>query len=350
MTVLMSIRKDEIFQRGGWWYYEIDRKRLSLRTKDKSTAKKRFAAIRKEYLDGKLSRLRGQCTVSLGAFDDEVQAWAASTQATETYHVWRNAMRKLVAACGRSTKLDVINARHWDKLAAQAISEGKKPISINVYLSGLRSVFGKAVEWGYIPSNPFRQVKKLKVERRAPAYIDPGHVGRFLASIHDLDVRRVCAALIFSGRRQGELLALRWSDVEETHYTATIFKTKQVKRFPVHPMFKGVLDAIPRTDERVFPRWTWVSSLSSAIKVALRGAGLGHLRPHDLRHTFASALVIAGQSLRIVQELLAHSDIRSTQIYAHLSEDAMAEALGSFKGCPADFSGQNADKTRKVKA
>lgn len=350
MTGIMAIRKDGIFQRDGWWYYEIDRKRLSLRTKDKSTAKKRFNAVKEQYLNGKLSRLRGECTVTLGAFDDEVQAWAASTQATETYHVWRNALRKLVAVCGRAIKLDAINVRHWDKLAAQAMSEGKKTISINVYLSGLRSVFGKAVEWGYIQANPFRQVKKLKVEKRAPAYIDPGHVGKFLASIADVHVRRACAALIFSGRRQGELLALRWEDVEEAHYTATIFKTKQVKRFPLHPMFKSVLDSMPRTEERVFPRWTWVNSLSCAIKAALRNAGLGHLRPHDLRHTFASALVIAGQSLRIVQELLAHSDIRSTQIYAHLSEDAMAEALGSFKGCPADFCAQIADKSAKGKS
>lgn len=347
MSVVMSLR--EPFLRGGWYYYEIDRKRRALKTQNKDDAKRLFNEIRKLYLSGKLSKMRGDCTTSLGTFDDEVQAWAASTQATETYHVWRNALRKLVAVCGRSIRLDMITVRHWDKLASQALSEGKKPISINVYLGGLRSAFGKAVEWGYIQTNPFRNVKKLKVEKRPPAYIDPGYVGKFLASISDVDVRRVCAALIFSGRRQGELLALRWEDVEPEHYTATIFKTHLRKRFPIHPMFKSVLDAMPRTDERVFPRWTWVSTMSTAVKGALRDAGLGHLRPHDLRHTFASALVIAGQSLRIVQELLAHSDIRSTQIYAHLSEDAMADALGSFKGCPADFCGQSADKIKKVK-
>lgn len=345
MSVLMSIRKP--FQRGGWWYYELDRKRLSLKTRNKDEAMRLFNEIKKLYLAGKVSRLRGECTISLGAFDAEVQQWAASTQATETYHVWRNALRKLLAVCGKSMLLSAITVRHWDKLAAQAMAEGKKATSINVYLAGLRSAFSKAVEWGYIQTNPFKAVKKLKVEKRPPAYIDPGMVGKFLASIQDIHVRRAAAALIFSGRRQGELLALRWEDIEETHYWATIFKTKQRKRFPIHPMFRSVLDSLPREDDRCFPRWTWVSALSAAIKQALRNAGLGHLRPHDLRHTFASALVIAGQSLRVVQELLAHSDIRSTQIYAHLSEDAMTAALGSLRGCPADFRAQIEDKKAK---
>jgi len=342
MSVLMSLRKP--FQRGGWWYYELDRKRLSLKTKNRDEALRLFNEIKKLYLAGKLSKMRGECTVSLGSFDDEVQQWAASTQAAETYHVWRNALRKLVSVCGRSMRLDAVGVRHWDKLASRALAEGKKPTSVNVYLAGLRSTFGKAVEWGYIQSNPFRQVKKLKIEKRPPAFIDPSNLGRFLASIQDVHVRRAAAALIFSGRRQGELLALRWEDIEDTHYWSTIFKTKQRKRFPLHPMFRSVLDSLPREDERCFPRWTWVSALSAAIKQALRKAGLGHLRPHDLRHTFASALVIAGQSLRVVQELLAHSDIRSTQIYAHLSEDAMAAALGSLRGCPADFCAHFADK------
>ena len=91
-------------------------------------------------------------------------------------------------------------------------------------------------------------------------------------------------------------------------------------------MFRAVLNSIGPGEGRVFSRWKHPDVISHIVKKALQDAGYGHMRLHDLRHTFASLQVMAGKDLRTVQELLGHTEQKTTLIYAHLSEDYMKEA------------------------
>lgn len=119
-----------------------------------------------------------------------------------------------------------------------------------------------------------------------------------------------------------------------------VFRSKVHRHewMPMHPLFKAVLLSMDceRTG-RIFTRYKSKQSVSRAIKAALRNAGLGHLRLHHLRHTFASHLLMSGQSMKAVGELLGHASIQSTQVYAHLTQDYLQDAMETLKFGPIDL-------------
>ncbi|MFZ5428465.1 MAG: tyrosine-type recombinase/integrase [Thermodesulfobacteriota bacterium] len=346
----------EPFQRGNRWYYELDRRRLSLRTDDEAVAWERFREIRKAYNRGEKDRLAGrsrQRSASLGQFEDEVLEWCREVLEHETWRAWRMSMRYLKDVAGASITLDQITVRHWDAVVVGMRKRGVKPSSINSFLLRLRSMFGKAVEWRYVQVNPFAGVRPLKTQKRPPAFIAPEDVPGFLASIECLDTRRIAAALIYTGRRQSELLSLTWDrvDFQANTYRAMLHKTKELREFPMHPMFRAVLESMPRGLGRIFTRWRLRNTVSVHIKAALRASGYGHLHAHDLRHTFASMVILAGNELKVAQELLGHASMKSTMIYAHLTPSAVTAGLSKVAGADIDFGGQNADRPalRRVK-
>jgi integrase len=77
---------------------------------------------------------------------------------------------------------------------------------------------------------------------------------------------------------------------------------------------------------RIFKRWSHPDTISKVIKRALKDAGLEHLTLHSLRHTFASQAIMQGRTLRDVQDLLGHTESRTTEIYAHLADEHLAQA------------------------
>jgi integrase len=350
MSVLMSLRPP--FQRGEIWYYEIDRKRLSLQTRNKAEAMRLFGEIRKMYLAGKVTRISGESNRTLGDFIEEVLEWCRETKADETFRAWRAASKALLAVAGKSCRLDMLTLRHWDMALAQIKGKGRKTSTANSRLGCLRSMFSKAVEWQYLKRNPMHGAKMQPTEKRPPAFIAPEDVQKWLESIHDLALRRLCAALVYTGRRQSEMLTLHWEDVdfEANTYSAMLHKTKTRRTFPMHPVFRAVLESMRQPSGRV---WQWIcrTSTSVLIKKALVAGGHPHMHAHDLRHTFASLVILSGNELKVAQELLGHASMRSTMIYAHLTPSAIAAGLSKIAAPGINFCVQIEDtpRLRRVK-
>jgi hypothetical protein len=141
--------------------------------------------------------------------------------------------------------------------------------------------------------------------------------------------------LILTGARKREVLDARWEDFDFERRLWRIHTTKLGKpRFV--PMSDGVinlLESVPRHG------CEWAFSNPKTLKpyvsiyyswdTARREAGLEDVRIHDLRHSYASFLVNAGRSLYEVQRLLGHTQIKTTQRYAHLSHDTLLDATNS---------------------
>ncbi len=135
---------------------------------------------------------------------------------------------------------------------------------------------------------------------------------------------------IMTGLRLSNVINLDWSEADSLSKMVTV-TVKGGKKHSL-PLNSGALSILyeigPQADGRVFLRdGRPIRSWRTAWEGALRRAGIKDFRWHDLRHTAASRLVQSGVDLSIVQEVLGHSKIETTQRYAHFKPDAVAQAL-----------------------
>lgn len=136
--------------------------------------------------------------------------------------------------------------------------------------------------------------------------------------------------LMFTGARLSEVLSLKWNCVDFEQGIARLPDSKtgfKVLQLPAPAL--AVLEALPEMSEWVFPASSHsghMVNLKSAWKGVLAFAGLGNWRLHDLRHSFASVMVNSGASLPVIGKILGHTQIVTTQRYAHLEANPAREA------------------------
>ncbi len=322
----------------GIYYVEINGKRRSLRTRNAEEARRLFNQIKRQWLAGKLHNLTGKCKVTLGKYRDEFVKWSEEVQPTNTFKANRLALNKLIHYAGETITLDRVSKRHLDQMAADCKARNLSVATINNYIRHARASLNKAVEWGHLTSNPLAGAKEIPTDRRPPGYLDQAGAVHFLKSIKDVAIRRFAAALIATGRRRSELFNLMWEELDLKHnrYFVRNSKDHLSRWYPMNSMFRTVLESIGVGKGRVFATWRHPDTLTKLIKQALIDAGYPHLRLHDLRHTFASLKAMEGLSLKEIGELLGHSEMKTTQIYAHLTDDHLAD-IAEIKLGPIDL-------------
>jgi integrase len=247
-------------------------------------------------------------------------------------------------------------------LAAMA-KAGKAPKTIlNVYTS-LSSIFDYCVAQGWRADNPCGPVDAPSIGEADPEginYLDAGEIEALLRAVDLTDPygstdRALYAVAAKCGLRQGELLALRWRDVdwaaERLRVRASFDrkvekapKTKSGRRSPPLPLSVAAeLERHSRVtsyggpDDLVFPNPETGghldhSKLSRRYRAALKAAGLRALRFHDLRHTYGTRLAAAGVDLIKIKTWMGHKEISTTMIYAHYApgEDEAATVEAAF--------------------
>jgi integrase len=136
-----------------------------------------------------------------------------------------------------------------------------------------------------------------------------------------------------TGLRRGELLGLRWENLDVRNRMIRVEKTKNGERRDV-PMTDRVFDLFQGIPRRLDTPYVFAGEdgrpqeyVKTAWGSALRRAGIENFTFHDLRHTFASYLVMGGVDIRTVQTLLGHKSIAMTMRYAHLSPAHLREAI-----------------------
>lgn len=149
-----------------------------------------------------------------------------------------------------------------------------------------------------------------------------------------------------SGLRSGELLSLKWKDINFDMNTLLVRNTKTnsfhsismnkelratleyLKENYVSPIGK-VMPREHRQMEYVFcsPEGKQIGSFKKSFANAVRKAGLEGISPHKIRHSVASHLIMTGADLKSIQEILGHKDINTTRIYTHVTDAHKAKAL-----------------------
>lgn len=234
-------------------------------------------------------------------------------------------------------------AEYRDKLLNEPTTFGKKraPATVVRYLCSLSSVFETAIrEWHWIEKNPVRLIRKPTVFNLRTRFLTEEECPRLLTACKESRnpyLFAVVAIALGSGMRRGEILGLKWKDVDFDKKLITLERTKNgsVRYVPmvgiVYDTLKGMFqkETIFDTSFLIFPSINpgKLLEIRTAWEHALKRAGIKDLRLHDLRHTCASFLAMSGASQRDIAEILGHRDLKMTHRYSHLSCQHLTDAL-----------------------
>ncbi|RZD15583.1 MAG: site-specific integrase [Candidatus Acididesulfobacter guangdongensis] len=204
----------------------------------------------------------------------------------------------------------------------------------NIELAVLSNLLNFAVRRGYIEKNATSGIKKLNELSRLKTLSD-SDIEKLINGATNKLTRDLITFLIYTGCRKGEALNLKWDDVDLKNDVIAIkgTKTKYDRYIPVSRALKRILEEINREYVYVFSyRGKKLSNFRESFKTACKRAGLNGLRVHDLRHVFASKMVMSGTSLYITGELLGHRTPQMTMRYAHLAPYTLKKAVDEVWG------------------
>lgn len=167
---------------------------------------------------------------------------------------------------------------------------------------------------------------RLFKEENIPIRILSSDVRRRFFSASPEFLKPILLTALKTGMRQGEILNLKWKDVDLDHETISVThtKSKKLREIPIHPELREALKRLPKRSQYVFcnesgNRYNRHGMVRAAFDRAKKNAVLEDLTFHALRHNFASELVAKGADLRTIQEYMGHSSLRMLQRYAHVS-------------------------------
>ena len=217
------------------------------------------------------------------------------------------------------------------------------PVMANHVVDTLSRIWNAAEDRGDVPeaSNPCRLVAKNRERKRERFLTDEEfrRLGRVLdeaetckgVSTHAVAAIRL---LLLTGCRKGEILNLRWSEVDLAANELRLPDTKTGPRtISLSPEAARVLSAIPHVPGNPFVipgkiRGKAMRNLNDPWDIVCERAGLTDMRLHDCRHSYASRALALGESLPMIGRLLGHTQVETTARYAHLAEDSVKESAG----------------------
>ena len=205
------------------------------------------------------------------------------------------------------------------------------PGTANAAVDVLKRMFALAEAWELIPPgrNPCRRLRRYRTRKRE-RFLTPAEYRRLGRVLREDDTSWPPAVaairiLLLTGCRRDEVLSLRWDDVDRAAGELRLRDTKTGPRMV--PLTGPLLDALPPRGDGP---WVFraqrgggrLTNLYHYWKPLRARAGLGDVRLHDLRHSYASRALALGENLPVIGALLGHGEVATTARYAHLMRDA----------------------------
>jgi integrase len=237
--------------------------------------------------------------------------------------------------------MDEITRQDIVKMHADRKASGAAAGSANRLLIMMRYIFNLAVRWEVpgIKANPTKGVPLMEENNKKERYLTVDEAQRLYDAVcksQNTMLQYIVPMLILTGARKREVLDAKWEDFDFTRriWRIPMSKSGKARRVPLSDGALNILSTMPR-DMKC--EWTFPNpdtkkpfvSIFCAWDTARQSVGLGDVRVHDLRHSHASFLVNAGRTLYEVQNILGHTQVKTTQRYAHLSHDTLLDATNS---------------------
>jgi integrase len=260
-----------------------------------------------------------------------------------------------------------------DRWRSKRVMSGIKPITVNRDIAILKALLSKAEEWGIISANPLSKFKPAAVDSVAKVrYLTKNEETRLKAALKNRDEKLKAARVkgnewrkergydlyvdlsqftladhltpmvllsLNTGLRQGEVFSLHWDNINFEQAVLTVggdnAKSGKTRHVPLNVIALQILkdwQEQASTKGLVFQNYNGMQfdNVKKSWMSLLKSAEIENFRWHDMRHHFASKLVMAGVDLNTVRELLGHADIKMTLRYAHLAPEHKAKAVAKL--------------------
>jgi site-specific recombinase XerD len=281
-----------------------------------------------------------QC-ISLSKFKDEYVNYIIPIKSEKYVTTISLSFRQLVSFLS-DVPLNSINTKTVDQFITTTFARTQR--GSHLYYRTLKAAFNKAIGWGYISVNPFTKVKFPKVSKSFPVFISEDELLIILSNTPQQYLKDIFTIAFYTGLRISEILNMQWNWINFFNNQITvkcsyefITKSKKERIVPmcekVRSIFINRFSSVAHSpDEVIFYRQKGESLLadfvSKQFKKIVRKSNLNEkIHFHSLRHSFASLLAQKGVSLYIIKELLGHEDLTTTQIYSHLQQQNLKEAI-----------------------
>ncbi len=223
-----------------------------------------------------------------------------------------------------------------EQFQTERLNNGNKPATVNRLTATLKHMIRKAVDWNMVEEETLKRVRRVKQipeNNRRLRYLSKEEC-EALINACDSHLKPIVITALNTGMRKGEILNLKWDQVDLKHGFILLDITKNGERreIPINETMRATLKGLTRRldvshvfyDSKTGKPY---QDVKRSFQSALRRAKIKDFRFHDLRHTFASHLVMAGVDLTTVKELLGHKTLTMTLRYAHLAPSHKVKAV-----------------------
>jgi len=322
----------EVRQRGKNWY--IDYRAYGKRYRETIGPNKKLAdeVLHKrmvEIAEGKFLDKKNSFNIKFEDFaKDYIELYSKHNKKS-----WISDLKRLkhLAPFFTGKYLYMITPLLIEEYKAKRIKESS-PATVNRELACLKHMFTIAIQWGKAEKNPVKKVKLFRENNQRVRYLEKEEIERLINNSRGY-LKRIVIIALNTGMRKGEILGLKWRDIDFKRGIIYLLDTKNGERreIPINSAVKWALIRQPKHKDSPFifcnKHGKSFRNVRKSFVAGLKKSGIINFRFHDLRHTFASQLVMSGVDLNTVRELMGHKSMRMTLRYAHLSPAHKSRAV-----------------------
>lgn len=223
-------------------------------------------------------------------------------------------------------------------IARRREQDGISTATINRYVATFKTMLKMAVRWGYLGHNPAESIKILKEDSEIPNALTEEQLEKFLAELPDY-AKIIATFAADTGMRSSEMKHLQWSDIRFDERMIVVrgsdSKNGEFRVIPMTSRAHALLNELHQQNQnskvRQLQVLPWCETKKSFHSAGMR-AGIGHVHPHMLRHTFATRLRDKGVPLDRIKELLGHKSMQMVLRYAKMRPEQLKEAIEALNG------------------
>lgn len=263
---------------------------------------------------------------------------------------YKNDLKELQKFLAPTLDIQTITKENLLLSIGQLSKEKKAAASVNRFIAAVRTMFSYALKFGYIKKNPALELKTVKLPKRVPNFMTPPEVNQLCSQPVNNELlwekrdHALFTMLYSSGCRISEITNLKLDDFMDNYHSAIVTGkgNKQRKVFFAEDSRNAL--ALYLQDRKKVLEAHNISEPTRQVFISQKGQPLSvggvrfiiskysgaegtnhHVNPHAFRHTFATTMIGNGADVRLVQEMLGHSSISTTQRYTHITTEKLID-------------------------